>query len=188
MGLFSRGSAEPPAALDLPYDPVSHDGLAARWVRWAASVGIMHNPISDTTGEDAAIGQPDDVWFLAGTFGTAATRTITVPAGVPLFLPAINMWFFPATGPAEPLGDAFGQVQLDGEDIATVAIATPVPFLVEGARFNPVTQTRKPIPTTVSGIWAFVEPPARGEHVLRVTGGDGHGFELDLTVRLTVGG
>lgn len=186
MGLFSRRSPDAPAPLDLPYEPSSLDGLAARWVRWVAAIGPMHNPISDTTGEDAAIGQPDDVWFLAGTFGGSATRSVSVPAGVRLFLPAVNVWYFPATGPAAPLPDAFGSVELDGAPVSTVVISTPLPFVVEGARFNPVTQTRKPIPVTVTGQWASIAPPAVGEHVLRVTGGDGHGFQLDLTVQLTV--
>lgn len=71
---------------------MSLDGLAARWVRWAASVGPMHNPISDTTGEDAELGQPDDVRFLAGAFGTSGTRAVQVPAGVPIFVPAFSVW------------------------------------------------------------------------------------------------
>lgn len=186
MGLFSRGGTEPPAPLDLPYHPMSLEGLAARWVRWVAGIGPMHNPIDDRTGEDAAIDQPGDVWFLAGTFGGAATRWVTVTAGVPVFLPAFNIWEFPASGAAERVPGAFGRVELDATPVRTVQVSTPVPFLVQGARFNPVTQTRKPVPAVVTGVWALVDPPAPGEHLLRATGGDGAGFEVDLTVHLSV--
>lgn len=187
MGIFSRGKTDPPAPLDLPYDPMSHEGLAARWMRWVAGIGPLHNPIADSTGEDAAIDQPGDVWFLAGTFGGPATRQVSVPAGVPIFLPAFNIWEYPADGPAEPLPGAFGQVELDGVPVDTAVVSTPVPFVVQGARLNPVTRSRKPIPVVVTGWWALIDPPAPGAHMLHAAGGDGRGFELDLTVHLTVG-
>jgi len=186
MGIFSRGAAVPPPPLDLPYDPTSLEGLAARWMRWVAGIGPMHNPISDTTGDDAAIDQPGDVWFLAGTFGGAATRRVTVPAGVPILLPAFNMWQFPTADPPEPVPGAFGRVELDATPVETVLVSTPVPFLVQGARLNPVTRTRKPLPAVVTGWWALIDPLAPGEHLLHATGGDGGGFEVDVTVHLTV--
>jgi hypothetical protein len=65
----------------LPYHPTSPEGLAARWVRWVAGVGPLRNPVADGTGEHAAIDQPDDVWFLAGTFGGEVERRCSIPAG-----------------------------------------------------------------------------------------------------------
>ena len=186
MGLFSRRGAEPPAPLDLPYHPMSLEGLAARWVRWVAGIGPMQNPIDDRTGENASIDQPGDVWFLAGTFGVAATRRVTVPAGVPVFLPAFNTWEFPASGAPQPVPGAFGRMELDAMPLQTVQVSTPVPFLVQGARSNPVTRSRRPVPAVVTGWWALVDPPAPGEHLLRATGGDGAGFRVDLTVHLNV--
>lgn len=56
--LFGSGGQQ---AAPLPYDPQSPEGLAARWTRWVAGLGPMHNPVSDRTGADAAIDQPDDV-------------------------------------------------------------------------------------------------------------------------------
>src|SRR3954467_5116502 len=104
MPLLSRlftGDRRSP--VELPYPPASPEGLAARWVRWVAGIGPMHNPIGDTTGADAGLNQPDDVWFLAGTFGDDVERRCNVPTDRPLFLPVFNMWHVPADGPPQPL-------------------------------------------------------------------------------------
>lgn len=186
MGLFSRASQADDAPLPLPYDPASPEGLAARWVRWAASVGPLHNPVTDPSGADAGLNQPDDVFFLAGTFGGSTARSVAVPAGVPLFVPAVNIWAW-EDGEVETLPRAFGDVVLDGVALGADRITTPEPFLVAGARANPVTRTRKPVPMVVTGLWKRLDPPAPGPHSLRVRGGDGHGFVVDLSVELLVG-
>src|SRR5690349_20598448 len=97
----------------LPYHPTSPEGLAARWVRWVAGVGPMNNPVADRTGAHAAIDQPDDVWFLAGTFGGGVERRCTVPAGRPLFFPAFNMWHRYADQPPPHLPRAHGDLVVD---------------------------------------------------------------------------
>ena len=48
--------------------------LAARWWQWALSAPDDRSPVSDTTGEFAGWRQPDDVWFLAGTYGGRVVR------------------------------------------------------------------------------------------------------------------
>ncbi len=65
-------------------------------------------------------------------------------------------------------------------------MSTPVPFMVQGSRFNPVTQTREPLRAVVTGWWVLVKPPAPGEPLLRATGGDGAAFEVDGAVHLSV--
>jgi hypothetical protein len=61
------------------------------WWQWAFSIPAVKNPVADTTGRYTAMGQPDGpVWFLAGTFGGAAERTVTIPAGKMLFFPIVN--------------------------------------------------------------------------------------------------
>src|SRR5262245_60674721 len=60
------------------------------WWRWAFSLPADTNPVSDPTGEFAALGQSGPVWFLAGNFGDQTTRSVTVPAGKALFFPIIN--------------------------------------------------------------------------------------------------
>jgi hypothetical protein len=76
--------------------------LTALWWQWvyaqpAVDVGGTNtNPVLDTTGEFAAVGQENGIgpgnkiFFLAGTFGVNVTRTVTVPAGKALFFPMVN--------------------------------------------------------------------------------------------------
>lgn len=187
MSNLSRvfGSGREPATL-LPYRPDSLEGLAARWVRWVAGVGPLRNPVADTTGADAGVDQPGDVWFLAGTFGGEAERRCTVPAGRPLFFPVFNMWHLQAAGPPPHLPRAFGTLAVDGGPVEVDMIATPMPFKVAGARMNPVTGSRKPVAMTVWGFWKRLDPLPAGQHTLRFAGGDGYGFTVTITYQLIV--
>ncbi|MGY1813628.1 hypothetical protein [Blastococcus sp. SYSU D00820] len=184
--LFRSGAADVPAPL--PYDAASPEGLAARWVQWVAAAGPLKNPVEDEDGRFAAENQPEDVWFLAGSSGRPRARDCVVPAGRPLFLPAVNMWEWPAEGPPPVLEEAYGSVLLDGVPQQLQEIGTPVPFVVTGARLNGVTGRKRPMPTTVWGLWALIAAPAQGAHEVRIQGGDGFGFEVDVTYRLVVGG
>jgi hypothetical protein len=186
MSFLFRKGGRPDDALDLPYDPRSPEGLAARWVRWVASVGPLKNPVLDDTGERAAVNQPDDVWFLAGSDGRRVERRCAVPMGRELFLPAFNMWHRHAEEPPESMDRAHGSVVLDGVKHEPEVIATPVPFLVTGAGLNGVTMRKRPTPVTVWGLWTLLPGLELGPHELRVVGGDGYGFEVDVTYRLDV--
>jgi hypothetical protein len=188
MSFLSRRSAEPESAAALPYDPRSAEGLAARWVQWVASAGPLKNPLEDETGEHAAHNQPDDVWFLAGSYGRRMERRCVVPAGRDLFLPMFNMWYFPAEGPPAPVEGISGSLAVDGVPLEPDVIATPVPFTVTGARLNGVTQRKKPLPVTVWGLWKLIPALPVGEHVVRAVGGDGYSFTVDVTYRVLVGG
>ncbi|TFV66579.1 UNVERIFIED_ORG: hypothetical protein E4P37_06220 [Bacillus sp. AZ43] len=181
----SRGAEVLPP---LPYEPSSAPGLAARWVQWVAASGPIKNPLDDATGEYAGLNQPDDVWFLAGSYGKRMHRRCAVPAGRPLFLPAFNTWYWPTDVPPLVMEDAHGSLTVDGAAVQLQEIGTPVPFVVAGARLNGVTNTRKPVPATVWGLWGQVPPLEPGGHELHVTGGDGYGFEVDVTYSLVVGG
>ena len=188
MPLFSRRAVPPADVPTLPYDPRSPEGLTARWVQWVASVGPLANPVDDTTGEHAAVNQPADVWFLAGSYGKRVHRQCLVPTDREFFLPAFTMWEFPSAGPAPVVEDAYGALTVDGVPRELVEIGTDEPFAVTGARLNGITARRRAVPTTVWGLWALLGPLEPGLHELRATGGDGHGFEVDVTYRLAVGG
>jgi hypothetical protein len=149
-------------------------------------VGPIKNPVGDDTGEYAGVNQPDDVWFLAGSSGEKFHRRCAVPAGRDLFLPAINMWYWPAAGPPEPLDRAYGSLVLDGAKLEPDVIATPVPFTVAGARLNGVTSRKAAVPVTVWGLWKLIPGLEVGNHELRITGGDGYGFEVDVTYSLGI--
>jgi hypothetical protein len=80
-----------------------YGNLTARWWQWANAQpavdigGTNTNPILDSTGEFAAVGQEDGIgpgdkyFFLTGTFGGTVTRTVTVPQGKILFFPIFNI-------------------------------------------------------------------------------------------------
>lgn len=183
MPFFSR-RRPPPEPSPLPYDPRSPEGLAARWVRWVAAAPKATNPIADPTGALAAVNQPDDVWFLAGSYGRQVVRSCDVPAGRELFVPTVNMWVWPAGGPQRPMAGAVGTAVLDGAEVPVTEVSTPVPFLVHGAPDNGVTFDGKPHPVTVWGLWAHLPGLAPGDHHLRLGGGDGDRFSVDVTYRL----
>ncbi len=63
------------------------------WWQWGFSFPTNSNPILDQTGQFGALGQSGSVWFLAGTTGGEAERTLTVPTGKTLFVPIVNnLW------------------------------------------------------------------------------------------------
>ncbi|MCX4536044.1 hypothetical protein OHA79_13165 [Streptomyces sp. NBC_00841] len=59
--------------------------LAGRWWKWALSAPDDRSPVKDTTGEHAAWNQPDDLWFLAGTYGGRVVRRCAIPSDRPVF-------------------------------------------------------------------------------------------------------
>ncbi len=71
----------------LPAATRAHGGgyaeLSARWWQWALAGSAADNPVADPTGANCAVRQSGSVWFLAGTFGDAVTRTCSVPWGGP---------------------------------------------------------------------------------------------------------
>lgn len=191
MSFWSR-RGELPEVAPLPYEPGSPEGLAARWVQWVAASGPVKNPLEDETGEHAAEHQPDDVWFLAGTSGKRHERRCFVPVGRDLFLPAVNMWFYPSSALPEDAELAFlrehgsGSLSIDGVAQGLEEIVTPAPFTVAGARLNGVTNSKKPIPTTVWGLWKRVPALPPGEHTVWAVGALGPEFTVDVTYRLLV--
>jgi hypothetical protein len=72
------------------YPPASH--LATRWWQWVFETPASENPLTDTTGQFAAVNQSGRVWFLAGSIGGTTVRTITVPSGKALFFPIVNVF------------------------------------------------------------------------------------------------
>jgi hypothetical protein len=155
-------------------------------VRWVAGAEPAHCPVADLTGADAGVNQPGDVWFLAGTFGDAVERRCPVPTGLPLFLPAFNMWHVNADGPPSHLPEAYGKLVVDGAPVDLDVIATPAPFPVAGTPDNHVTGTHRQVPVAVWGLWKRLEAFAPGRHVVGFSGGDGYGFTVSVTYQLDV--
>jgi hypothetical protein len=73
------------------YPPASH--LATSWWQWALETPASENPLTDTTGQFAAVNQPNgSVWFLAGNVSGTTVHTITAPSGKALFFPIVNVF------------------------------------------------------------------------------------------------
>ena len=84
---FTKGTnpgALPPQSL--PYGH-TYGEWAALWWQWALGIPESMNPVEDTTGQFAGVGQQGPVWFLGGTFGNSVERGITVPRGKAIFMP-----------------------------------------------------------------------------------------------------
>jgi hypothetical protein len=67
--------------------------LTADWLEWVLAIPAASNPLLDPDGAFAAVGQSGKVWFLVGTVGGPATRTVTVPADAALFFPIVNYFW-----------------------------------------------------------------------------------------------
>jgi hypothetical protein len=64
---------------------------SAEWWQWALSYPPETNPLLDTTGSSASLGDVGPVFFLAGTFSpTPVTRTFAVPGDKFIFFPLLN--------------------------------------------------------------------------------------------------
>ena len=67
---------------------------SAVWWKWAYAIPASDNPLLDTTGANAKLGDVGPVFFLAGWFGTApgpVTRNVTIPANKYVFFPLLNL-------------------------------------------------------------------------------------------------
>jgi len=178
---------------------------SARWWQWLLSIPAAVNPNLDTTGENCAQGQQDDVWFLAGTFGGTATRTCTIPAGKPIFFPLINNLAFKPSG-RETLLDlrrlAGGliddvtvlQATIDGE-----AVQNLFGFRVRAPSFTVIAPPRGLVPPgqlsvpgntdpiVSDGYWLLLSPLPAGQHVIHFHAETSGGFVVDVTYHLTIG-
>jgi hypothetical protein len=187
------------------------------WWQWALSIPSDVNPINDPTGADAAIGQTGQVWFLAGTSGGIANRTITVPAGQALFFPIVNqIWVnTPQLGDPEwsPDQEAYARelcamvidavtcmhCEIDRKPVKNLdAYRCPTPvgeaFMVtvpEGNLFGVPADTYGP--SVQDGIYLMLAPLSAGHHTIHLTAKVGPtspfgAFSLDVTYHITVKG
>jgi hypothetical protein len=162
-------------------------------------------------GDFAAVGQSGKIWFLAGTVGGPATRSITVPAGTALFFPIVNYFWVntpeygdPPWSPTQEayvrslqaayINTAFGLVlEIDGRSVPNldrfrvageVGECTLPADNIFGVPFDPV-----PHECVTDGYWALVPPLSAGNHTIHFAGAiAADGFSLDVTYDITVAG
>jgi hypothetical protein len=210
-----KGNADNPGIA--PSQSVSH-GLAygewaAKWWQWALSIPADQNPITDPTGQFAGVGQSGPVWFLAGTLGGNAARTVSVPAGKAIFMPVYNwifgssVWDCDPTNPGVPCDvPTLRQKAADNTTSALVVEAwidgvqvqnirnyrgiSPNPFPIEIPEVNLLGNPAGIYyPQVADGYWLMLAPFAVGTHIIIVHGipAPSVGSEFWVTYHLTVG-
>src|SRR5260221_7029575 len=167
----------------------TYGGLSAAW--WQTMLPITtdnnRNPVFDPTGQNCGLGETTQVFFLAGSNGSApVTRSCTVPATKPIFFPIINTDcdnleappFFGAT----PVERAVCATKIiNGVDISSLEVTLdglPVPALARFRAASPDFSFTVPtdnillVPGPASGFassngfWVLLSPPAPGSHVI----------------------
>ncbi|MYW63907.1 hypothetical protein GTY65_07460 [Streptomyces sp. SID8379] len=147
--------------------------LAARWWKWALSAPDDRSPVKDETGEFADWKQPEDVWFLAGTYGGRVVRRCQIPAQQPVFFPAFNTQRGGLIAPAPMLVDiAKAEVFLNGLPLPLQEF-TSKPFRVGLYRH------------VAWGLWCGLQPLPAGQYVLEIKAQTTGGFWVDTNYHLT---
>jgi hypothetical protein len=181
---------------------------AAGWLQWALSIPADQSPLTDKTGEFAGVGQPRDVFFLAGNFGGADARTFTAPSGTPLFFPVINNFWVNQEGVDPPFAQNEANIRADfDKHVAafTAVFATvdgvPVQDLASHVEEDPPGGFQIDFPqnnvfglppeelglAATKGIYLMIGPLSPGEHVIHFGGTDPiFGFSLDVTDHITI--
>jgi hypothetical protein len=188
---------------------------AAEWWQWALGIPAVVNPLTDTTGEDCAQRQVDQVWFLAGSIVGPVVRACEIPSGKSLFFPLINNAFFAfLSDPPEERTEEFVRargsctepaeisVEIDGFKVRnptrffTGASGSQSPIfnvqLPPGNLFGADEDTVPELvlsPSAEQGYYLFVRPLSRGTHTIRwIASGCSPGNSQDITYNLKVVG
>ncbi|MDH0867711.1 hypothetical protein [Mitsuaria sp. GD03876] len=161
---------------------VSQAAWSQRWWEWAMSFDNDTSPVADRTGLQCGNRQNGDVFFLAGTYGTARTmRTCRVPADKYLFFPLINYVVVP-TRQGQP---TCAKVVSDAERITDGAELLVLE--IDGVRYDRLQRhrqaspecfnawTRHPsgarlYPSASNGYYVMLKPLPRGRHTLSFGG------------------
>lgn len=195
-----------------PYGKSYGEWAVAYW-QWAFGIPFDQNPwLNDPTGVFAGVGQSGSVWFLGGTGGTSAERSLTIPSGKAIFMP-INQWIFGATAfdcdPTVP-GVPCDVPTLQDAAAAAVDAAKVVEVTIDGQRVGNERDYRAASPGSFSvtlpdgnfqglapgtyaphvadGYWLMLTPLPAGEHTIEVNVVHGFGFQYYITYHITVAG
>ena len=171
----------------------------ADWWRWAFETPTGQNPLADTTGANAGVNQPKNVFFLAGNFGGTTVRTVTIPTGTRVFFPVLNYVAFEEGTVEEMRAAAAASVADPREMHATVDGAPVGGDILSHREISPVFDIELPAdniiglpprvyePAVSDGYWLMLSPLKPGEHTINFggTGNDGS-FTLDVTYDVEV--
>lgn len=161
---------------------VTQGEWSRRWWEWALSFEDEISPVADRSGVQCGNRQSGDVFFLAGTYGTARTvRTCRVPAEKYLFFPLINYVVMPNGG-----------AMLSCKEVTNTATrmtnsAEMLVLEVDGVRYGDLQRHRQAspecfnawarhpsgarlFPTASNGYYVMLKPLPRGRHTVNFGG------------------
>ncbi|MET9659591.1 hypothetical protein [Streptomyces sp. NPDC006510] len=155
------------------WKPSNEEGgvLAGRWWKWALSAPDDRSPVRDTTGEHAAWNQPDDLWFLAGTYGGRVVRRCAIPSDRPVFFPVLNM--------QHPRSYSRVPQRMTATEATASLNSVPLPLEEFTAPFRTGLTQRY-----AWGIWGGFAPLTPGQYVLEIKAAATNGFWVDTTYHL----
>lgn len=190
----------------------TYSKLAMAWWDWAFNQPPNMNPVSDTTGAFASVGQDRDygqgknIFFLAGNFGgeEQTVRRCTIPKGKALFFPIVNsLWITPeecgtvecrqiANGEMDPVTTL--ECKIDGlsvGDLFAYRAQSPPggsPFHIEPgslvASFGAPYLPRGYLPGSIAdGYWLLVKLDDKKEHVIEFSAARGSPTAFQLSVK-----
>jgi hypothetical protein len=191
------------------YPPASH--LATSWWQWALETSASENPLTDTTGQFAAVNQRGPVWFLAGNVGGTTVRTITVPSGKALFFPIVNVFdaeggivvgggrLFLIPGPVQVAQTFVSNVIATATGLSCEVDGNPLPITTANLEESTPFSLHLPAdnilgvpagvyyPAIDSGYYVLLAPLSAGQHTIHWAGTlTFFPLSLDVTYNITV--
>ncbi|CAN5879159.1 hypothetical protein BH11PSE8_BH11PSE8_27660 [soil metagenome] len=197
------------SASNLNWHGESLSELAVRWNRWFESIPAGVVPHGDSSGANCGISQSGQIWFLSGPLGGTFVNACTIPAGKAIMAPVFNViddYPCPAEFEFEPkpgqgleaflTADAAQYVNLDyrtalldGAPLRVHRVRTPL-FGFTAAASKVASDpciTGSPQLAVSDGYYVFIDPPARGQHVLQLRSAPSvFGGATDVTINLTI--
>ena len=174
---------------------------SADWWKWALSFSSPDNPITDTTGANANLGQKGPVYFLAGTSGGEASRTFTVPGNKPILVPLLVGELSQLEVGLDKTPQEVRQMAADQADLIDslhltidgVAVGNLFDYREASPDFSFTAAAGNPIgvPAGDSGVavadgyFVMLRPLGPGEHVIEFGGGVSS-FDFSVAVTDTV--
>jgi len=178
VGNLGNPGVAPPQSM--PYGKSYSEWSMAWWV-YAITTPLDISPFG--YGTDGTVGQSGHVWFLGGTFtGVNTTREITIPSGVALFFPVMDVECSTIETPESGFhGDNEGELRACAAGWADRQVSGEFGALfctVDGVALNNVTQYRFAtplmhfiLPASPANNNIFGVPLAEGQEVY--SAGDG---------------
>jgi hypothetical protein len=160
----------------------SQEDWSRTWWQWAATFEPAASPIADRTGGLCASHQSGDVWFLAGTYGSARTiRECTVPRGKFLFFPIVNYVVMPDSTKRLTCAQAIDSAARMTDDLLKILLEVdgePYEGLAEHRQatrdcfdLGELTSPRLELyPVAANGYYVMLRPLPPGKHVINFGG------------------